>query len=528
MKRIIIFLWLAFAIHSVQAQNLVKMGVVSISLRNSGPILQDGAVKGYYFFYNQEKKDSRNNNYLLSVYDENLREINAITITRPRTYTLVEGAFNGELFAFFFYDSKAKSTELIAYDQTLKEVASTKKVVSSRLAQASFNQIVLGTTPMQAYLIPIANKGFLCYGVKDDAKDYQYDITFYDNTLTKKWSKQSSPQARYEFAAEAFQDNTYVGSLIGKKERSTSKSIEFDLLVQEVATGRVLFQLPVSTSKFNIAFSDVYFDEAAKAFVLFGEYYNKTDKTLKDQSLGFATLVLDMKGAILLEKYNSWKEDISKVTPVNEKGKFEGLNANILFHETIRTSDGKIFVIGEQYKKAVSAGGVALQVLSVAAAAAGGGYYSGSSVGMTQLDVYNMVVFEFNADFSINKAHLFEKDKNVISMPAGAGYMSSKLMSYLAKAYGGFDYTFTQKAKDSDTFIAHYINYDRGGKGVKSKNVLGSIVYTPEKTFTVDKIELNRKSSNYSIFRAKDGYVLVVEYFQKEKRLESRLEKINY
>ena len=39
---------------------------------------------------------------------------------------------------------------------------------------------------------------------------------------------------------------------------------------------------------------------------------------------------------------------------------------------------------------------------------------------------------------------------------------------------------------------------------------------------------LNRKSSNYSVYQAKEGYVMVTEYFQKEKRVESRLEKLNY
>jgi hypothetical protein len=58
--------------------------------------------------------------------------------------------------------------------------------------------------------------------------------------------------------------------------------------------------------------------------------------------------------------------------------------------------------------------------------------------------------------------------------------------------------------------------------------MLGSVIYTPEKTFVVDKLALNRSSSEYFISRAKEGYVLVTEYFKKEKRLDSRLEKLNY
>jgi hypothetical protein len=103
---------------------------------------------------------------------------------------------------------------------------------------------------------------------------------------------------------------------------------------------------------------------------------------------------------------------------------------------------------------------------------------------------------------------VFEKDKNGFSMGAGVMVFSSKMLSYLAKAYGGFDYVFSQSAADGNTFVVSYINYDRE-KGEKGKNVLGSIIYTPEKTFTVDKLVLNRKSSKYFVYRAKAGYIMV-------------------
>jgi uncharacterized protein DUF6770 len=86
---------------------------------------------------------------------------------------------------------------------------------------------------------------------------------------------------------------------------------------------------------------------------------------------------------------------------------------------------------------------------------------------------------------------------------------------------------FAQLSSDKSTFIANYINFDRSPE-TKSKNVLGSIVYTPEKTFVVDKMELSRKSTEYFINKAKHGHILVTEYLRKEKRIESRLEKINY
>ncbi len=527
MKKSIFFtVVLAVAGYFGSAQNFSKNGITRIQLRNSGPIIQNNQVRGYYFFYNLEKKDKNRNTYLLSVYDENLREINSVNIVRPSTYLLVDGAFNGDAFAFLFYDTHASITELVAYDQTLKQLGASLKVIKNKIAQSSYASLAT-TAASQAYLLPVSNKGFLYYGIKE-GKHQHYDVSFYDNTMQLIWSEQSLATVKgVEIANEAFQSDEYIGSLIFKKKKTNDTNIETDLMIQNAADGKVLFRRPMLTDKYSISYSNVFFDQDKKTFVVFGEYFDKKDKELKAQSLGFIYLTLDMNGEIVDEKINSWANEISRVTPINEKGKFDGSNTNVLIHDIIRMDDGQIFVIGEQYKKAASAGGIAANILTIAAGAAMGGYYGGSSVSTVQLNIYNMVVFQFNSDYTINKVHIFEKDKNVVQLPGGIGYSPSKMLSYYAKAVGGFDYNFSQISSDKSTFIVTYINYDRQ-KGEQARNLLGAIVYTPEKVFVVDKMPLNRRSTEYYVYRGKEGYVLITEYFKKEKRIDSRLEKINF
>ncbi len=526
MKKIT-FLAVVFVLlgHLVQAQNFSKTGIVRMRLRNSGSIVQDNQVKGYYFFYNLEKKDRKNNNYLLNVYDENLREINSVNIVRPVSYLLVDGAFNGDAFAFLFYDTRAHITELISYDQTLKQSGSSRRALKSKFAQSAFGALAT-TEASQAYLLPVSHKGFLCYGIREGNK-HHYEITFYDNTMKQVWSKYAPANAKpVEIANEAFQSEEYIGSLIFQKKSINANDMDTDLMVQQVSDGNILFRIPMTTSRYSVSYSDVYFDGEKQTFVVFGEYFDKKDKELKSQSLGFIYLTIDIHGQLVDEKVNSWANEISRVTPINEKGKFDGSNTNILIHEIIRTDDGQVFVVGEQYKKAASAAGIASRVLTIAAGAATG-YYGGSSASTIQLNIYNLVVFQFNPDYTINKVHIFEKDKNVVMLPGGTGYSSPRLLSYYAKAVGGFDYTFSQVSSDKNTFMVTYINYDRE-KGQKAKNLLGAVVYTPEKVFSVDKMALNRKSTEYYVYRAKEGYVLITEYFRPEKRIDSRLEKINF
>jgi len=516
---------LVMACVAAGAQNISKTGIVQMRLKSSGPILSKDQVKGYYFFYNLEKVDRKNNNYMLSVYDENLREINSTKIIRSTNFALVDGAFNGEVFAFLFYDIKNKATEMITYDATLKQVGSSIKPVTSKNGQMIFMGVANGADAGHAFLVPVEKQGFLYYTLQD--KKSWYDITYFDNALNKKWNKKAVGSSyALEMATEGFQTDTYVGSLITQKKSLSSKDLEVDLLVQRVDDGSVVFQVPMESGPYNVSFSDVFFDSTKQNFVVFGDYYDKKQKEMKAQSLGFIYLTLDLNGKIVGEKRNSWAEDFSRVTPMNEKGKFEGSNTNVLVHDIIRTSDGQIFVVGEQYKKVASGAGIASQILSVAAGAATG-YYGGSNASSSQLNIYSLVIFQFNPDYSIAKVHVFEKDKNVVMLPAGATYSSSKMLSYYAKAIGGFDFVFSQLSEDHSTFSVAYINYDRE-KGSPSGNLLGLVVYTPEKVFSVDKMKLNRKSTDYFVHRAKEGYVLITEYFRKEKRVDTRLEKINF
>jgi hypothetical protein len=514
MKKVLPLIIFCLVICLGQAQVLVKQNVRKLTVRGSGTIEQNSQVKGYYTFISVEKKDKNNNTYELSLFDENLIQVSSVEIIRPRHYMLVDGAYNGRTFCFLFRDEKKKLNEMITYDRSLKLVSTA--FVPDNEYTISPTQAAQGD-PTQAFLVPIDNKGYIYYGVKTGK--YQYQMVFFTDSLKRKWAAVAPDDADVELASDAFQEEEYVGSLILRKKRIRSKDIDVDLLVQRMSTGEQLFKIPLLTDKYSVSLSSVYFDREKMQFVVFGEYYDKDDKELKAQSLGFISLEIDMKGTIVRETVNSWA-DIGKVAPVDAKGKFDKSNMRIMVHNIIKTSDGQFFVVGEQYAKVASGAGIAMQLMS----GLGGGAPQAASV---QLNIYNMVYLQFNPDFTINRMHLFAKDKTEVLLPAGAGFMSSKQLSFYVRAVGGFDYKYTQQIPGDDTFIVTYIDYDKE-KGQKATNMLGSIIYTPEKTFTVDKLKLNRKSTDYFVLKAKTGYVMVMEYFRKEKKLESRLEKLNY
>ncbi len=506
---LVVLLTLSFGV-TVMSQNLSRTGVASIKVRSTGSILQRGEVKGYYYFYNLEKKDRKTNNYLLSVSDENLREVNSVTITRPSNYLLVESTYNGEAFLFMFFDPKSKSTELIAYDNTLKQTGQKVQQIQSQSMYNVYQSLSLGGSAQQRYMVPVEEKGFIKYG--------EGSIEFFDNNLNLVWSSRSK-SANAATPSEGFQSNQLIGSIVASV---SGKSVFYDLLVNDAITGALNFQATMTTDQYSISPSDVSYDSVSQRIVAFGEYFNKNDKQLKAQSLGFCYLILDLQGKVVDTKILSWA-DISQKAPVNKEGKFDGVNSNILFHDFVRTADGQIFAIGEQYKKTASVAGIGLQALSILTAATTG-YYYGSRASSVQMNIYNMVIFQFNADYSLEKVHIFEKNASQLMLPAGSMYTSTKLLSYYVKAIGGFDFRFSQEFPGKETFAVVYVDADKGSQ----KAILGSIVYTPEKVFSVDKMRFDRRSQEFAVMRAKPGYVLIAEYFKKEKKFDMRLEKINY
>jgi hypothetical protein len=501
--RTLIFFTVFTVITSVGfAQSMSKSDIGKVKLRNSGAIIQQDVVKGYYYFYKLEKKDKNNNNYQMSITDENLREINSVIITRPKYYLLVDAVFNEEAFGFLFYDMKEEQIEIISYDQKLKEGGTVVKELKNKYSAMTYKYLAQADVePMQAFLLAVPKKGFLLYGLNEGSKS-DYEIEFYDNQMKMGW-RSVGPDDFYDFenAGEAFQHEEFVGSMIMKRTGLMDLDPEIDLLMQQTSNGKVQFRIPLETQKYKIGLSEVVFMEEKQQFAVFGEYFLKEDNLLKDDSQGFITVILDMYGKIVLEKTNSWEADISACVSEKDKKKFE--KTSILFHDYIQTNDGKIFAIGEQYKR----GGVPMMAASV--------------------NIFNMVVFEFDKDFSIKKLHVFEKEKNSLPLPRGAMVFNSKMMSYYAKSLGGFDYLFTQQTAENETFVVNYLNYNRD-KGKKGVNQLGSIVYTPEKTFSLDVMDMKRDSDKYFLYRAKEGYIMLCEYFAKEMRLDSRLEKLNY
>ena len=257
-----------------------------------------------------------------------------------------------------------------------------------------------------------------------------------------------------------------------------------------------------------------YINEETGDITLLGTFFKKGDNPAKDRSLGMFSYTLGKDGKKKSDRFLAWVKDVGEFLPVNDKGKIEDVGY-IYFHKFVKTEDGKIFGIGEQYKKAINGGAVAINVLS-----GGGGV---SNIGLSIKDFY---IFEFNTDFELKDVKVFEKGKSNIMLPEGFGFMSPAYIANYVKYTGGFDYAFTQQTNEKDIFHIGYTDYDRT-QDKDQRAYFGAISYA-DGEFSTDRLPINNKSTRIRLSQAKTGYILVSEYFKKEKKLELRLEQINY
>ena len=136
-----------------------------------------------------------------------------------------------------------------------------------------------------------------------------------------------------------------------------------------------------------------------------------------------------------------------------------------------------------------------------------------------------MLILQFDeTNYNIKDAHIYEKNHNNCEMPTGSMYMTPHTMALLAKAFGAFDYDYTQPGKNNNGFVVCYSDYVRESdyKGL----TFNAISYYDGK-FSTDKINLASKSSSLRVLPAKEGYVMIIEYYKKQKQVEVRLEKLN-
>lgn len=493
-------------------QNKGFQDILTVKLRNMGPIIQGSEVKGYYMFYQTDKIDRKTNAYQLRILDQNLNEVGNRQIEESRYIALLEGSYNEKSILLKFYDTKEKQLKFHQYDHQGKLLTEKVMEVDSKYDVMVYNNEASNNEIQGTKLFAIPEKGFVHYNVKN-YKKLGYSIDFIPEKGLKGWTYTSDPKSS-EIEAASFATLTphMLLNAVAKKPSMLSKDATFYLMGIDVTTGKKLFEKKLEDSKYSLQILNSYQDENTGNTILFGQYYAETDKMFKENSLGIFSVGIDNTGNITSEKYISWSKDVTQFLPANQRGKIQDMGY-LYFHKIAKNAKGEVFAIAEQYRKAADGVGIAI-------AALGGG------TSVVKMVVEDLVVFQFSPDFTLTDVKIFEKEKSSVALPQGYGMVSTALLGHYIKSRGWFDYTFTQLNNDQTILTTGYIDYEKR-KGEKNGWAFGAVTNTNNE-YSVDKLALSVEATDTWVMPAKHGYVLVSEYFEGDKKLDLRLEKINY
>ena len=516
-KFIIAASFLCLGTQYIHAQNNLSIDkVYSAYLRNSGTIMENNQIKGYFFLYQSDKIDKKTNEYTLQILDQNLNKVKDIKFQDSKQISLLEAAYNGSSLAFLFKNTETKMLEMKVYDidGKLKYTYSREydKKTDDLMKQYETLHTDEGTNQN---VFDLGEQGYASVLPLRDGSQRTYEVDFYSSQTKKQWTYvPNDDEERYAQAEFLGSTDSLIILEVMKKRRALSGKMTASLIGLNFITKKKEFEIDAEGTDYKfVPSSVVHLKETGKILVM-GSYFEANANIAKDATLGLALYEIDSKGKVLSKTYNSWGGDFAKHLPTNSKGKIDDVGF-LFIHKLLKTPDGKLFVVGEGYKRKANALGIGLAVLTRTR--------STDAFGVTKIVVTDMVMMEFNNKYKVTNATIYDKTQNDAEVSNLSDHYSQHAIAMMLKMNGSFDYEFTTGEPDNSAFTVCYSDW------VRSKEYKGqtfnAIRYNGSK-FSTDKIELKSKASSMKVFPAKAGSVMILEYFKKDKRLDLRLEKL--
>ena len=498
------------------AQKMTIENVHRASARNASAIKEGSEVKGYYFFFISDKIDKKTNEYTLRITDNSLKLLKDIKFQDSKHVYILESSFNGTDLIFLLYNDDERTFEYQVYGADGKRKHTYSRQLTKK-EEKYLEATYLGTDEEDEVfkgLYPIDGTGFISVMPSREDKDYTFQVDYFGTNKRKQWTYTPTEGGK-RFAGDFL--GYYNGTVYIEVLRfggAFDQKPDSYILGLNLETGKQVFEKPTD-GKFRFYPASLSLVNDGKAYI-FGEFFDVDGNIMKDKSKGFAFWQIDEKGKVLSEKYLSWDLEMSKYLDVTSKGKIEDFGFMYL-HQIVQTADGKIYAIGEGFKKVASALGIASTILS-------GG--RGGRASVTKIKVTDMMVLSFDQDFNIKGAKMYDKNSNNIELPGGFDFISTPLMGKMLKyTYGGFDYAYTQVNKDLTSFSVCYSDFVKE-KGSYKGGTFNSITYADGK-FTTDRINTKSDAKFSAIYPGSQGKVLIMDYYKKDKRLDLHIEKLN-
>ena len=507
MKSIFILFALLFSC-SVFSQSKIFDNVLNIEVRSTVTITNNKQIVGYAFFYMIDKM-KKSSMFRLSIVDENLKEIGSNEFEGPKDLDLKRAVYESNEILLSFYDKDKKDGfERFAkvFDLKGKELGNipydpdkVKKGMFGAAIAAQMEAIYEGTDNVEG-------KGFITI-FPSKAKTGGIDAQMIGLNGKLKWEKNITADKgdRTDLYLLATTPNTI---LLFEQDRGSvmNKDADIFLIGLSVENGNQIFKKPMDIK--GLSYEPMFIKKSTDGKLkIASTLYDQNDRFLAAKPIGFSIGELnDMTGDIKIIKDFNYLNDLSSVLTMKNESKSE--EGYLKTHDICIMDDGSMVMVGEFFRKTVSAGGMAMKILS-----RGGGSAS-------QATIEDMFLLRIDNNLKAKSLEKIEKDKERTSMPDG---IPVGLMARLLTYQHSFGYMYTDEGLDGrkKTVLA------RGSFGEEKYGTV-AITIDEKKGYTTKRFDIQKeKNVSYHILPAKPGYVMISKYNSKEKKLTVNLEKVN-
>ncbi|OJU54659.1 MAG: hypothetical protein BGN96_12830 [Bacteroidales bacterium 45-6] len=342
------------------------------------------------------------------------------------------------------------------------------------------------------------NAGFYITQYNQKQKNYlEKEMKFFDKDLKFKWKYIYNPNTDPEnYTTFKFLhlkgDNIYITETNWVKHNVNS----FNIVALNIRTGEKKYEYKMEFPGCG-KIHNLNAREVEGKLVIAGTYV-KEEKDMNadfNKRLGFYRIVLNENGSETDKKYLPWPS-LAPRANINEKG-YDKEGYTLHPRRYFLFANGKISIVSERYNPGKSAVQVPIPFVNLIVAAA---TYKPQCTG-------DIVVMNFNKDFALESADTIRKE------------VSKENYS---------DYLFSQYIRNDTAAVFFYSNIVQNKKEKKEDMILGIDLIADGKV-SEEKIPVYSKKKYYiEVMPAKEGYIMLREYNEKEKYNQLRLEKLNY
>ena len=488
------------------------------TLHGLGPLQTENTFVGYYMLVQTDKPEKDKVKYHLSILDPSLNRVASKVLVEDEAFRFAGSAFDGSHILIKYLGPPSNEKEERAagerqliriYDTKLNQVK-TRTSAIGRLLSEQTTKMSGRTERSEVY--PSPGGGFISLnlinstpsgGFGSTVERQGYSMEYIPNGTTANGWRYRTPEKSFELHHFIGQSPKQVYLSTMEKEKLIGYNMDYNILgFDRTSNGRKTPLTDEMSQQYSLVPARAAYIPQTGHTLVSGVYFNKSKVEAFAKSIGLFAFTTDSTGKTVARTFIPWN-DVARAAGAEEEGK-------LYIEHAVQVADGRIFLVGERFRTGASAS--VSNLLSRA--------NTMGTTGTKRVNVGDFAILEMSADLKLQRVHNFTKPGRDFELLSAIGAPSTEFQLHASNST--MDYLFAQQSADGESFIIYYILPKS-----KSSADVGALVYSGGK-FSQDKLPLTAKTEATTLLPNVFGSVGIFEYDRKEKRMDSRVVKVNY